>query len=262
MNCKSRIDIGKRQFIFYPCLVHLPEFFMNSSFRRTLMIATVITLGACAYNGGGKPLPQLDYQNIAPLNVSVGSVDVSTTYVPSVESSQAAAAFTTPPDVALRRYAESRLKAKGYEGSLKVVIQEASVRHSVTEADNSAMKWAGVGKQDRYDLKIRIGLTDIEPDGRQPKESSIELTRFITVPQSFSIAKRETTLRDFMQTVVREVDTMVTTALQDRMHMTVSAPGPVSPGQQGMGSPTISPAPSAPAQRVPIVQPEPLPPPW
>ncbi len=224
------------------------------------MIASVAVLTGC-YGGGGKPLPQLDYQNISPLYVSAGSVDVSTTYVPSVESSQAAQAFTTPPDVALRRYAESRLKSQGYEGALKFVIQEASVRHSVADADNSAMKWAGVGKHDRYDLKIRINMSLVTPDGQQPKSANIEVTRFISVPQSYSIAKREKTLRDFMQRLIGEVDNMVTSALQDRMHVAVSAAS--IPGAASGGSlPTISPAPSAPAVRPPVVQPEPLPPPW
>jgi hypothetical protein len=230
------------------------------SARAQVLLATK---PACTYDGAGRQLPQLDYQNISALYVSAGSVDVITQFRPTLESSKAAAAFTTRPEDALNRYAVQRLKAQGGEGTLRFTIEDATVKHAVVDPDNSVMKWADVGKQDRYDLNIRVGLSKIEGDNRKSANAVLEMERFITVPQSFSIAKREKTLRDFMQKVVGEMDGMVTTALRDRLSLAVSGEAPMNmPAQPAPYGTENNTGPSVPSLPVSTVKPEPLPPPW
>ncbi len=244
---------------------------MPSPFRYSLLLAcaaTMLAMTGCVNQAAtGKPLAALDYQHIAPLYVSAGQVDVINHYHPTPESDHAASAFPTRPEDALNHYAENRLKAKGYEGTLKFTIDNAAVKHSEVQPDNSVLKWAGAGIQDRYDVDLGITLARVEADGHQSGEASVQLTRFITVPQSYSIAKRETTLREFTQKMVESVDGMVTSALQDKMHMTVSDDGgaPVTAHSDNDGSVVTSPsAPSStsPTLPVPTVHPEALPPPW
>lgn len=237
--------------------------------RKILIAASAAVLlsvmPGCAYDGVGKQLPQLDYQNIRPLYISAGAVDVITQFRPTIESSKAAGAFTTRPEDAINRYAVQRLKAQGGEGTLRFTIEDSTVRHTVVDPDNSVMKWAELGKQDRYDLKIRVGLAKLEGDGRKSANAVLEMDRFITVPQSVSIAKREATLRDFLQKVVGELDVMVTTALQDRLSMTVNGEGqPVHEDNYPASAPAAepSPGPAVPSLPVSKVKPEPLPPPW
>lgn len=218
-------------------------------------VALTTALPGCAYQG--QKLAQLDYQNIAPLSVSVSKVDVQSVFLPSVETSEALKDFTTPPDVALRRYAENRLKARGYEDVLKFTVKDGTVRHSVVDSDSAVAQWAKVGKQDRYDLSIRVDMTLVAADGSKPKDASIELNRYITVPQSYSIARREKLLHDFMQELITEIDKMVTTTLRDRMQLTVSS-GDSGP-MQNNDNDTV---PQGTSQRVPSVQLETLPPPW
>lgn len=236
--------------------------------RKILIAASaavlLATLPGCAYDGTGKQQAQLDYQNIPALYVSAGSVDVITQFRPTLESSKAAAAFTTRPEDALNRYAVQRLKAQGGEGTLRFTIEDATVKHTVVDPDNKVMKWAEVGKQDRYDLKVRVGLSKIEGDSRRSANAILEMDRFITVPQSFSIAKREKTLQDFMRKIVNEMDGMVTTALRDRLSLAVNgdAPMPQVDMQTPYGTNDGSPGPSVPSLPVSNVKPEPLPPPW
>lgn len=236
-------------------------------FARTLkiaMVSTAMLLSGCINDVVHKPVAALDYKHIAPLYVSAGQVEVVNRYQPSVESDKAASAFPTRPEDALNHYAENRLKSKGYEGTLKFVIADASVRQSVAQPDSTVMKWTGTGTQDRYDISIKINLIKTEGDGRESSHASIADSRFITIPRSYSIAKKQTTLRDFMEKLVGEVDGMVTSALQDQMHMTVTdgggatAAGPATADNDG----TVSDGPAVPAAPVSSVKPEALPPPW
>jgi hypothetical protein len=122
-----------------------------------------------------------------------------------------------------------------------------------------------VGNQDRFDVSIKLTLARIEGTGRQAGSATIQLNRFITVPKTDSIAKRQKTLADFTQKLVEEIDGMVVTALQDRMNMVLSENGS-GPGM-GLSPPqnTVDPnqpGPPVPSLPVPNVHPEALPPPW
>jgi hypothetical protein len=226
--------------------------------------SALILMGGCAYEGpSGKPLPPLDYQNMAPLYVSVGQVDIVNHFHPTPDSNRAAAAFPTRPEDAINHYAENRLKAKGYEGTLRFIIEDATVKHSVLQPDNSVMQWAGAGVQDRYDVSLRLSLQRIQAGGQPDADATVELTRFITVPKGASIAKRQTILRDFTAKMVSEVDGMVTTALTDRMHLTVEGgDAPPPPGVHEDNDGTVTAGPAVPSLPVPTVHPEALPPPW
>jgi hypothetical protein len=211
----------------------------------------------------GKPLPKLDYQHIAPLYVQMGQVDIVNHFHPTPESDKAASAFPTRPENALNHYAENRLKAKGYEGTLQFIIEDASVRQSIEPPDSKVLKWANVGNLDRFDVSIKITLARIEGNGRQSGNAVIQLNRYITVPKTDSIAKRNKSLKDFTQGLVEEIDGMVATALQDRMHLLVSDNGTMPMGVTGQDNGNgVQPGPAVPSLPVPNVHPEALPPPW
>jgi hypothetical protein len=96
--------------------------------------------------------------------------------------------------------------------------------------------------------------------------AQINLNRYITVPKTDSIAKRGRIMKDFMQGMIEEMDTMVMSALDGRMHL-LSAQNDASDlgngHQDNQNAPVGAAAPaSAPALPVPSVHPQALPPPW
>jgi hypothetical protein len=229
---------------------------------RSLLLASAVAVlgltGCLNEMTMGKPLPKLDYQHIAPLYIGMGQVDIVNHFHPTAESDKAASAFPTRPENALNHYAENRLKAKGYEGTLQFIIEDASVRHSIAPPDSKVLQMVNVGNQDRYDVSVKITLARIEGNGFQSGNAVIQLNRYVTVPKTDSIAKREKTLKDFVQGMVEEIDGMVATALQDRMHLLLTDNGAPVAGTVNSNQP----GPAVPSLPVPSVHPEALPPPW
>ena len=235
-------------------------------FTRVLKIAMlsgVLLLTGCLNDVVRKPVAVLDYKHISPLYLSVGQVDIVNRYQPSSDSDKAASTFPTRPEDALNHYAENRLKSKGYEGTLKFVIDDASVKQSIAPPDSAVMKWTGTGTQDRYDISIKITLAKTEGDGRESGHAAIADSRFITIPRGYSIAKKQATIRTFMEKVIGEVDGMVTSALQDQLHMTLTDNGNSPVGHPAVDNDGMaSDGPAVPAAPVSSVKPEALPPPW
>jgi hypothetical protein len=136
---------------------------MRSPFRRSVLLLVCAT-AALALSGCinemtlGKPLPKMDYQHILPVYVATGAVDVVNQFHPTAEDDQAASAFPTRPENALNHYAENRLKANGYEGTLQFVIEDASVKHSIAPPDNKVLQFVNIGNQDRYDVSVKVKL--------------------------------------------------------------------------------------------------------
>ena len=228
----------------------------------------LVMMSGCINEVVYKPVTTLDYKHIAPVYVSAGRVEIVNQYHPSMASDKAASTFPTRPEDSLNHYAENRLKSKGYEGVLKFIIKDATVTESVAQPDSAVMKWAGTGIQDRFDVSLKVTLSKLEGNGHESSHADITVTRFITVPRGYSIAKKQATMRDFMERIITEVDGMVTSALQGQMHMTITdgggavAPAPDSGDQQNSANSGVSDGPAVPAAPVSSVKPEALPPPW
>lgn len=188
----------------------------------TILIAgSVVLLAGCSSTAtGSKPVQELSFTNITPYHVQASRVDVETKYVPGADPKDMASSFAVAPDVAVRRYAENRLQPGGQTGGLKFVIEDARVYQRVIKPDNKVVNWMGAGNQDQYEIFLKLSLYYTDDVGVQSgRKGEMSFNRTLTMPASVSVAEREKRQMEFLDKLMKDVDTGVMKALSEKFSM-------------------------------------------
>lgn len=163
---------------------------------------------------------ELSFTQIPPYHVEAARIDVESIYVPGADPRDVASDFPVAPDVVVRRYAENRLQPAGLQGGLKFIIEDARVYYSQIQQDNKIVSWMGVGRQDQYELFLRLNIYFTDEVGlQQGRQGTLNFNRTLTIPSSASLAEREEQQRAFLEQLMKDVDTAVTRALAEKFSM-------------------------------------------
>ncbi len=196
-----------------------------------LVTASFICLSACSStpSAQSKPLPELSFTNVTPYHVDAAKVEVENKYVPGSDPKDVSSTFAVSPDVAVRRYAENRLQPGGTQGALKLVIEDARVYLTGIEQANQVVNWMGAGKQDQYEIFLKLNLFYTDELGMQTgRRGELNFNRTLTMPASVSLAERELRQMQFMEQLMKDVDVAVSKALSERFSMVDTDAMPIS----------------------------------
>jgi hypothetical protein len=164
-------------------------------------------------------LPELDFEDITPVQVSAAAVHVENNYEVGADNKDVSSSFPTPPDIVLRRYAEHRLAPSGDNGILKFVIEDAHIYHSYIEPKGMLGKWTRSGGKDRYDVSMSFRMYKQFPDGSEGPHKALTIERYMTIPESTSIAQREREQVAFLEMLMQDIDGAVIQNLQDTLEI-------------------------------------------
>ncbi|MBU0799896.1 MAG: hypothetical protein KKA05_02735, partial [Alphaproteobacteria bacterium] len=107
-----------------------------------LMVGCVLTLGACtSQTVSGKPLTELSFDHVQPLFISASRVDVTNNYAPGADDKDVSSRLPTPPDMAVRRWAEKRLQAANGVGIMHFSIDSATVHQQNFGPETTLERW-------------------------------------------------------------------------------------------------------------------------
>lgn len=188
---------------------------MNRVITVLCFLCLAVVEAGCTFSSSveGKPLPNLTFEHIAPLQVNVRDIEIINLYDPKKDSKDISSTFPTPPDIAVKRYAENRLQANGKRGALKFIIEDSYIHHRYIESEGIVSKWLKLEGKDRYDVTMDIRFYIEYPDGRQSPHSVLKTERYISIPESVSIAEREFEQLGFIERLTEDIDQVVTNGL-------------------------------------------------
>ncbi len=199
--------------------------------RVLLITVSLIGLSACSSTPStqSKPLPELSFTNVTPYHVDAAKVEIENKYVPGSDPKDISSTFAVSPDVAVRRYAENRLQPGGTQGALKLIIEDARVYLTEIEQANQVVNWMGAGKQDQYELFLKLNLYFADDMGMQTgRRGELNFNRTLTMPASVSLTERELRQMKFMEQLMKDVDAAVSKALSERFSMNDSDAVPLT----------------------------------
>ena len=207
-------------------------------------LAALCSASACTMTSGNEtqPLPSLTEQFSQPLYVNVAYINVETQYDPLANANDVSSTFPTPPDIALKRYAETRLKAAGGTGTLRFIIQDASVYREYKESDVEMARWLRIDDKEKYTAVIRIGLYR-ETDGYTPPGAAgaeLRAERTMTIPEGWSLDQRDRRIQEYMAQLLSDVDAAVQENINTTLRLSAPEPAP-SPGPFPVGPVDIVP---------------------
>jgi len=172
--------------------LHGPEMKIPQIFAA-FSVCAALTLSACSSPAPTQTLPQMSFAHLGTLNFNVETIEIDNRYKAPTDGTYIEDRFSTPPATAIRTWAIQRLKPVGEigSGSLRVVINQASVKETDLKRDESFKGTFTKQQTNRYDLALDIALEIIDATGKQVGFSAAKASRSITTSEDISLNDRE-----------------------------------------------------------------------
>lgn len=178
-------------------------------FRRFSLLAA-LALAACTQDVAVQELPEMTFNHLDPINLRVVDMQFARNEV-LVEhpegTREVGPSLPTPPDVALRRWAQDRLKPAGAsEGTARFTILRATVTRTDLETETGVTSLFKKQVNERYDAAVEAILEVLGTGGIRRAVVSAEATRTLTVREDESVASRRRILYEMMERLMADFD--------------------------------------------------------
>jgi hypothetical protein len=167
-----------------------------------LSFASLGVLAACA-NGAGLPQPDITFDHLQPMPVNVAHVETE------VLGGSEADGFAISPSEAAERYLSSRFNAMGNGGTLRAVMEEATVRHVYSPSKGRMTGYLNVAGHDIYDVKLILRLEHISESGTVLYGNTLKAQRTMNITEHASVAEREQHQLEGIEQLYADLDRQV-----------------------------------------------------
>lgn len=155
-------------------------------------------------------LPELTFEHYPVQYFEVMEVRIENEYSPGIPPEDVSTQFPSAPDIAIRRYAESRLKetygVTPAASELVVIIENASIAYEMEKSGEAFKQWMGVDGTDIYSAQIGLRVYSVDMDGYQSDHSVLTFKRDMRIPAHYSVARRELEQFKLVELLVSDVD--------------------------------------------------------
>lgn len=183
-------------------------------------VAALSLLAGCSStNLDGRPMPEFAYQTMRPVALNVNSVDFVLNYNPGADPQDVSGRFVISPTEALRRYTAQRYTAAGGTQTLRIMVDDASMRLREIKQKNSALKWADIGTEDEYELNMTVRVLPVRSDGTEGTSMQWKFRRTLVMPQSVSLVEREKRQVEFLDKLIADIDASMVKAFRNEMKL-------------------------------------------
>ncbi|MCB1783331.1 MAG: hypothetical protein KDI13_04990 [Alphaproteobacteria bacterium] len=190
--------------------------------KKIMTCALAACMLASCTSPAAEPLAKMTFANLNPFPVYVAAYEVKDSYRDfgtGAGGDEIIPPFATSPGLAVTDYFKNRYSANGTDGKLIVDVQSSSVTHEMMGSENSVGKFLGVDRKDVYHISVIINLVVLDAGGYDRKEMKITAHREISIPETYSIADREKTQMESLDSMIDDLDGAVQKALRNEFQV-------------------------------------------
>ena len=167
-------------------------------------IAALLAAG-CAETPPSKDFPPTTFSQYGPIKLDAATVEVVDQYTASSTPPHVELLFPTPPGEAVHSWTTDRLQPAGNQGSVKVVIKDASVVVTQLPPTPGITGLFTIDQAQRYDGRLDVRVDGHDPAKRFDGYTTVTVTRSITVAENISLAGRK---REWQRMVQQMMDVL------------------------------------------------------
>lgn len=177
------------------------------SIRSLLALPLALLLFACETPSPVQKLPQISFKDRPQIALDVSRVTVISEYQAPIKDPNVEHLFPTPPEHAVRRWAEDRLKSAGNGGKeARVIIQDASVIETQLSTDKGFKDAFKNEQAQRYDAKLSVAVQIRDDRGMPMAEVSARVSRSQSVGEKITLNEREKIWFEMTDSMMKDID--------------------------------------------------------
>jgi len=174
---------------------------------KRLPLAAVFAAMLCAGCSSPAPsdkLPEMTFNHLPPIQLKVANVQIENKSPANTNPANAAMQFPVPPDQALTRWAQDRLKATGSSGTARFTILQSDATAKDLPVDTGVTGLFKKEISDQYDSHIEAELTVIDGNGREVGTVSAKSNHQATVREDASLIDRHKVMYDMVEKMMAD----------------------------------------------------------
>ena len=157
---------------------------------------------------------QLTFAHQEPIRLAVGKVEIAHAYAPPLRAPNVEHRFPTPPMRAAERWAADRLQAMGGDAIARFVILDAKVLEEKLPTTGGVGGYFTIDQSARYTASLSVRLEIVDKKGKRLAFAEAKAFRDQTVPENASVNVREEYWFRLTETLVKDFDREMETAIQ------------------------------------------------
>ena len=191
---------------------------------RAALAGTLLVIVAIAAAGCEITLPKTperappSFAHLPPLVFDLGRIEI---VAPSAAplASDVDHLFPTSPAVAVRLWAEERLRAEGMDGVLRVTIDEASARATPLATNTDIEDLFTREQNERVEVRLRVTIEAIDGAGQVRGSAIADTRRSRTLPEGISLTERERQYDDIVDDLIRDYNASQVAAIRQYLQL-------------------------------------------
>lgn len=168
---------------------------------------TAFALVACQDAPAPAAPTGIHFGNKPPLRLNVAQINVTENYRAPMQLPNVEHTLPTPPIMALKQWAGQRFVAAGGQGSMEIIVEDASVKETPLQKKDGLAGFFTDDQEARYDAHIKLTLrlydgVNIISTG----EAAAEVSRWRTINEKATVAQREAMFNAMLQEMMMQLD--------------------------------------------------------
>lgn len=182
--------------------------------KSALVFSSLLVLGACASmpSPDGKPMADLTFSHLSPVSLQVNNIVRDETTQDQLDGMPES--FTVPIDELTNVYIKRRLQAVGGAETLRVTLEDLSVRYEQKPSESKLAGFLGVAKIDSYAITITMNLMLEDESSGAVRGRKFTARRVINISEHKSVAEREKQQLEGVEALFVDIDRAVLDILQ------------------------------------------------
>jgi hypothetical protein len=171
-----------------------------------LAIAATLALGACTSAPPRPQARQISFANLAPISFDVARIEVVQQYQPPQVPPNVEHLTPVQPTDAIRRWANERVRAMGSNGTMRVIIKDASITETHLKPTTGVRGTFTTDQSERYDGRLSVDLVVEVPSRQFQGYTGATVSRTISVPENVSLQGREDAWHSLVERMMADLN--------------------------------------------------------
>jgi hypothetical protein len=197
-----------------PPTCHTPAAMITRLKTSAVALLAILLLAACA-GEPEQPIPELTFAHEPPIKLNVATLDIVSAYKASTTPPHVEQKFPIPPEEALIRWAQDRLRALGRSESARYTVLNAVVTEEPLAKTGGIVGAFKNEPSERYTATVEAQLEIFDDSGRRVLLTSARATRSRSLIEGAKPEERERTWFELVEALMKDFDEAMERAIRE-----------------------------------------------
>ena len=197
-----------------PPTCHYPAAMVTRLKTSVVALLAILLLAACS-SEPQKPLPELTFAHRPPIKLNVATLDIVSSYKASTTPPHVEQKFPIPPEEALIRWAQDRLRALGRSESARYTVLNAAVTEEPLPKTQGFVGAFKNEPSELYTATVEAQLEIFDDTGRRVQLASARATRSRSLIEGAKPEERERMWFDLIEALMKDFDEAMERAIRE-----------------------------------------------